>query len=593
MEQIRSPIVCVLGHVDHGKTTILDTIRGSAVADKEAGRITQMIGASYIPKEAILRSCKSMMERMKLNVTIPGLLFIDTPGHEAFTTLRERGGSIADIAILVVDIAQGLQPQTIESIKILKHHKTPFVIAANKVDLVHGWKSSKDCSKGGSILDSINSQQEHTKQELDNKIYTMMGAVSEHGFDSERFDRITDFTKQVAIIPLSAKTKEGFPELLAMIAGLSQRFLEKNLGLHEDGKAEGSILEVKEEKGLGTTVDCIIYDGVLRKGEEIFVITSNGPKRIKIRALLEPNVSSNNPNERYTYLDSVVAASGVKIFASGLEDVIPGSPVVSAREDTDEQALMEQFKSLVFESQETGVIIKANSLGSVEAILKLFKDSEIPVKKADVGKITRKDVLEAQAVKGQDKYLGLVFGFDVPVLPEAKEESENSGTPVIWSNIIYHLVERYEEWKKEEKEKEKKRLETDLTWPGKIKILNGCIFRASKPAIFGVEVKEGRIKPDYRFLNKGGAIVGTLKGIQHNKENIQEATRGMQVAISSDDLCAGKDVKEEDMLYTYMTEDERETWLSKLSLLTKEEKQILQEIEDIIAKDAIHVRKFI
>jgi len=143
---IRSPIVCVLGHVDHGKTSILDAIRGSRVAAREAGGITQMIGASYITKEDIERLAKDLHGKLNFNLKIPGLLFIDTPGHEAFTNLRDRGGSIADIAILVVDIAQGFQPQTIESLRILKQYKTPFVVAANKIDLITGWSEQKTAS---------------------------------------------------------------------------------------------------------------------------------------------------------------------------------------------------------------------------------------------------------------------------------------------------------------------------------------------------------------------------------------------------------------------------------------------------------------
>src|SRR3989338_2256229 len=376
---IRSPIVATLGHVDHGKTTILDSVRGSKIADKEAGRITQMIGASYITKQIIEEVSKG--GKLKFNLKIPGLLFIDTPGHEAFTKLRDRGGSIADIAILVVDVTQGFQPQTIESLKILKQYKTPFVIAANKIDLVHGWKSNK----GQSFSESFSKQAEYAQQKLDEKLYELMGKISEYGFDSERFDRIQEFDKQIAIVPVSAKNKEGLSELLMLIAGLSQKFLEGKLTIDPDGRGRASVIEVKEEKGMGTTVDVIVYDGLLKKNDEIIYLTTDGVKTTKIRALLQPNLAG---KEKFDYVDQVVAAAGVKIFAPDLEKVIPGSPLdVLTNFEEDKKALEEQFKDVLFEGQESGVILKADSLGSVEAIVDLFKKESIPIKSAGVGKI--------------------------------------------------------------------------------------------------------------------------------------------------------------------------------------------------------------
>jgi translation initiation factor 5B len=359
MKFTRSPIICLLAHVDHGKTTLLDSIRGSAVAKKEAGGITQMIGASYVSKKTIDAVARGLAEKMKLNISIPGLLFIDTPGHEAFTNLRDRGGSLADLVILLVDINQGFQPQTVESIKILKQHKTPFLIAANKVDMLNGWKSHNTTS----FLESYNKQPEHIRQRFDEKIYSIMGSVSEHGFDSERFDRVEDFTKQIGIVPISAKSKEGLSELLVLIGGLSQKFLGNRLEIDENGRGKGSIIEVKEEKGLGTTVDVIVYDGIIRKNDEIAYMTSNGIMRTKVRGLLEPNMEG---KEKFLYLDDVVAAAGVKICAPGLEGAIPGSPIEVIHDfETDRADIEKQFKRFIFQSDESGIILRADSLGSV------------------------------------------------------------------------------------------------------------------------------------------------------------------------------------------------------------------------------------
>ncbi len=577
MKFTRSPIICLLAHVDHGKTTLLDSIRGTAVAKKEAGGITQMIGASYVSKKSIDAVAGTIAERMKLKMTIPGLLFIDTPGHEAFGNLRDRGGSLADLVILLVDINEGFQPQTIESIKILKQHKTPFILAANKVDAMGGWKSHDTTS----FLESLAKQPEHIRERLDEKMYAIMGKISEYGFDSERFDRISDFSKQIAIVPISAKTKEGLSELLVLIGGLSQKFLGSRLEIDENGRGKGSIIEVKDEKGLGTTVDVIVYDGILRKNDEIAYMTQDGIKKTKVRGLLEPSLGG---REKFLYVDEVVAAAGVKICAPGLEGAIPGSPIEAIHDFEEDRAGIEkQFSSFIFQKgDEEGITLRADSLGSVEALLRLLKDAGINVKDAAVGSITRKDVLAAGAQEGQ--FVRAVLGFNVKVLDEAWEESRNIGVPIIYSNIVYKALEEYQEWVKDEKEKMKKDALAKLTCPGKLKSLPGFVFRASKPAIFGVEVLDGRLKRNYRLMDKSGKVVGQVREIQKEKEKVEEASKGDQLAISCDGIHMGKNVNEGDVLFTYMTKDEIDMWEERISMLSEEEKELFEEMKKMLLK---------
>jgi len=579
MKFTRSPIICLLAHVDHGKTTLLDNIRGSAVAKKEAGGITQMIGASYVTKKEINAIAEDIARKMNIKLTIPGLLFIDTPGHEAFTTLRDRGGSLADLVILLVDINQGFQPQTVESIKILKQHKTPFIVAANKVDAFPGWKSHNSPS----FLESYSKQPEHIRQRFDEKIYELMGSISEYSFDSERFDRIEDFAKQIAIVPISAKTGEGLSELLVLIGGLSQKFLGPRLEIEENGRGKGSIIEVKDEKGLGTTVDVIIYDGIMRKNDEIAYMTNSGIKRTKIRGLLEPNLSG---KERYTYVDEVVAAAGVKILAPNLEGAIPGSPLEVVKDFEKERSVIEsRFKSMIFSKRdEAGVILRADSLGSVEALLQVLENAGIKVREASVGNVTKKDVMSASVVAKEDKFLGVVMAFNVTVLEEAWEESRNSNTPIIYSNIIYRLVESHQEWVKEEKENMRKEALVKMTWPGRLKVLEGYVFRASKPAIFGVDVLDGRVKKGYRLMNKDGEVVGQIREIQKEKEKVSEAGAGDQLAISCEGTIIGKNVNERDVLYTYMTVDEMKHWAEKQDMLSDTEKELFAQIKRILTK---------
>lgn len=574
---VRSPIVCVLGHVDHGKTSLLDAIRGSAVAAKEAGAITQMIGASYLPREAIEKTSAPVANMMNIKVGIPGLLFIDTPGHEAFTNLRERGGSIADIAILVVDVAQGFQPQTLESIRILKQCRTPFVVAANKIDLVQGWKKQGT----ESFLKSFAKQPPHVQQAVDNRMYELMGSLSAQGFDCERFDRVSDFRKQVAIIPLSAKTREGLAELLLLIAGLSQKFMEKRLELGL-GEGKGTVLEVKEEKGLGSTADIVLYDGRIAKGDEIIYLARDGARKTKVRALLEPNIAK-GAKEKYRYLENIEAAAGVKILAPGLEGTIPGSPIYVVKDfEAQKRELEAQAGKLLFESGEEGVILKADSLGSIEAILCLFGKHGIKVRKADIGAVTRLDVAAAKVVRAENRYDGVIFGFNVEVMDEARSEAEGSGVPIIWSNVIYKFIDEYEEWKKEEREREKKELEAELPWPAKIRVLKGFFFRISKPAVFGISVEGGKLRKGIRLMSADGADLGEVKGIQNEGKAIEEAEAGLKVAISSDDIVLGKDVKEGDILYTAMGKGQVFKWEEKGESLGESEKLVLEEIKKIV-----------
>jgi translation initiation factor 5B len=507
---------------------------------------------------------------------IPGLLFIDTPGHEAFSNLRDRGGSIADLAVLVIDANIGCQPQTIESIKILRQYKTPFVIAANKIDAVSGWHKNESAS----FLESFASQQEHVQQRLDEKLYLIMGTLSEHGFDSERFDRVADFTKQIGIIPISAKTKEGLGELLILISGLSQKFLGNSLEIDEKGRGKGSVIEVKEEKGLGTVVDVIIYDGVMHKNDEIAYLTANGVAKTRVRGLLLPNLSG---KEKYTYVDEVVAAAGVRIYAPDLEGTIPGSPLEAVKKfEEDKKTIEAQFKNIIFDTQESGVVLRADSLGSVEALLQLLANEEIKVREASVGNITRKEVLSAAAVGKSDPFLGVVMGFNVSTLDEAREEADASNTKIISSDIIYRLIDNYKEWIKEEKERMKRESIEKLTWPGKIKVMNGYVFRVSKPAVFGVNVLSGRIKRQYRLMNKAGEIVGEIREIQKEKEKVDEATSGDELAISCEGITIGKNVNEGDLLYSYMTEDELKKWETQLHLLNAEDKQTFEEMRRLL-----------
>ncbi len=578
---IRKPIITVLGHVDAGKSKLLDAIRGTNLVDKEAGGITQHIGASEVPIGIIQAQAKEVLAKYKFTLNIPGLLFIDTPGHEAFTNLRRRGGSIADLAVLVVDINKGLEEQTREAMEILKSYKCPFLVAANKVDTLQGWIAHE-----GTITGAMEKQREDVLQKLDEKIYVLIGQLHQNGFASERFDRVTDFTKEVAIIPLSAKGKTGIPELLMFLAAISQRYLEKKLEVHETGACKATVLEVREEKGLGKTIDVILYDGMLAVGEEIVVGGKNGAIRAKIRALLEPKPIGDKSVEKFRGVEQVHAAAGVKIAAPNFDEALSGSPVRHWSVQA-EKEVMEEIERIKIDSDAVGPIVRSNTLGSLEAMVKLLQDRGIKVKKADVGEISRKDVLEIESVMAKDKFKGVIFAFHTKISGPAAEEAAKRGIRIFENNVVYRLLEDYEKWVQGEKGSERKQKLSTLVLPAKFEVLQGFVFRNSGPAIVGVKVLEGRIRKGIEVMNSEGKVLGRLMAIQQEGKPVEEAEKGMELAVSINGAVVGRNLFEKDELYSFIPPKSFSALLGLGDALSNLEMALALEIQAIEEKAQI------
>ena len=581
---LRQPIVTVLGHVDHGKTTILDRIRKTSIHTKEAGRITQHIGASEILIDTIKEIAKPILSSLPIQFKIPGLLFIDTPGHEAFTNLRKRGGSIADLAVLVVDITQGFQPQTHEALEILRTFKVPFVVAANKVDLLTGWRSKEDRP----ITLALKEQDEEVLNLLDTKIYEIVAELGRYGISAERFDRVTDYTKEVLIIPLSGKTGEGIPELLLYLAGLAQKYLEKRLDVAVNKPGKGVILEIKEDVGLGKTATVILYEGRIRRGDEVMYLTREGVGKTKVRALLRPKPLDEirAPRDKFRSVEEVVAAAGIKVAGPGIEEAIPGSPllVVSGNEEEVRKELEKNIESIYFEGENIGVILKADTLGSLEAILGMLKSRSIPVKKAMIGNVSRKDVMEAAAVRQEDRYKGVILAFNVGVDRAAEVEALSRGVPIIRDEVIYSLLDKYEKFLEEEREREKREMLEKLILPGKILILPGYVFRRSDPAIVGVRVLQGIIRPKYPLMREDGRQIGTIKGIQSEGRPLEEAREGMEVAVAIEGPTVGRQIDEGEILYTDVPKEHAREIMRRAYLIPSSYVELLKEIGEIQRK---------
>ena len=576
----RQPIVCVLGHVDTGKTLLLDKIRKTSVQAREAGGITQHIGASFFPVETVKQLIGPLLSSLKGDIEIPGLLIVDTPGHEAFTNLRRRGGSVADIAIVVIDILRGFEAQTYECIDILKARKTPFIVAVNKIDRVPGWKSQEATP----FLKSYGAQDAYVREDFDNRLYEIMGMFSRLTKSTDRFDHIKDFTSTIALVPTSAKTGEGIAELLMVLVGLTQQYMKKQLQTTE-GPAKGSVLEVKEEPGLGLTLNTIIYDGTLRKDDLVVVGGKDKPIVTRIRTILVPKPLDEirDPRDKFSSVDCVYAAAGVKIVASGLEGALAGAPlyVVPTGEEPENYAkiVADEIQKIRITTDIEGIILKADTLGSLEAIAEILRQNNVQIRIADVGDVSKRDVIEASVVKSREPLAGVILAFGVKILPDAEEEAANSCVQVFKEPIIYNLIDKYLEWLKMKREA-KIELELEkLVKPGKILVLQGFVFRRAKPAIFGVEVLGGQLKPKYSLVRaEDGADIGEVQQIQDKGKAISEAKKDMQVAVSMDKPIVGRHVFEKDVLYVKVPEpDVRVLMSTYLDKLTEDEQEVLKE----------------
>ncbi len=586
---IRRPIITVLGHVDHGKSIILDKIRGTAVVSREAGGITQAIGCSIVPLSTVEKICGQLLSAIKSSLTIPGLLFIDSPGHAAFTSLRKRGGSLADIAILVVDINEGFKPQTIESLEILKANRVPFVVAANKIDLIPGWQYDDKQF----LLPNLNALEYKIQGEFEKRLYALVAQFQEHSMPAERFDRIQDYTKQAAIIPVSAKTGQGIPELLMVLTGLAQKYLEQQLKIEVQGTAKGTILEIKEEKGLGTTIDAIIYDGHLRVNDMLIIGGIAAPLAVKIRALLEPRelVEMREKKSAFRNVKEVFAATGVKIAAPGLETAMAGMPLRSSAGKAEE---IEQFKKevqeeisevLLEESGEEGVLIKADTLGGLEALQKLLRDKKIPISSASLGSVTKKDLSKLETLKEKNEQQGVLLGFNITMNPEIEALAKAKKLKIILHDVIYQLIDDYDAFTASLKKEIELRELASLVRPCKFILLKGYVFRQNNPAIAGIEIEVGSLKTGDPIMNRDGKKLSTAKSMKDGEENVTKAEQGKQVALAMDGVTIGRQVQEGDILYTDIPEADFQK-LKELKLyLSKLELAVLKEIADIKRKE--------
>jgi len=567
---IRQPIITVCGHVDHGKTSLLDRIRGSSVAAKEAGAITQKISFTLYPVEK-LEKC-GLFDKFGAQLKIPGFLFIDTPGHAAFTNLRKRGGSLADLAIVVIDINEGIMPQTAEVLQILRLNKTPFIVALNKIDSLSGWRKVSE-----ELRENIEGQAPHVRQQFDEKLMMIQASLNSHGFNADIFYNVTDFTKKICLVPCSAKTGEGISELMMMLCGLSQKFLAERLQL--DKRAKGVVFEVKREKSL-QYIEAILYDGELKIGDEIAIATFGKPILTKVRMLEQVLPLS----DKFKPVSSATAAIGIRMQVADMKEVLPGMPFQIYRGDIDE--VEKEFKKELgdfIKTDKDGIVVKADSLGSLEALVVLLRQKNVQILKAGIGPISKKDIAEAKANKEKNPVYSIILGFNVQVDEEAKEIV--SEAKILTDEVVYKLIENLEKWMDEEKKRIDREKLGELASLCKLEILHGNVFRNSNPAIFGVKVLGGKLRAGTHLINENNEKIARVKGMQSEKQSVEEATSGMEIAVSLPGVTFDRQLKDTKYLFSDLGESQFKEFKKNKGLLNSEDIKILQEISQLKRKE--------
>lgn len=533
-DNLRSPICCIMGHVDTGKTKLLDCIRGTNVQEGEAGGITQQIGATYFPAENIRDRTKELKADAKLKV--PGLLVIDTPGHESFTNLRTRGSGLCDIAILVVDIMHGLEPQTIESINLLKMRNTEFIVALNKVDRLYGWKTCRNAP----IVKAMKEQSRDVQNEFNMRLTQIVTQFKEQGLNTELYYKNREMGETFSIVPTSAISGEGIPDLLLLLVQWTQKTMVEKLTYSNE--IQCTVLEVKVIEGHGTTIDVVLVNGVLHEGDQIVVCGMQGPIVTSIRALLTPHpMKELRVKGTYIHHKEIKAAMGIKITAQGLEHAIAGTGlyVVGPDDDLDDvkEEAMEDMNSVMnrIDKSGEGVYVQASTLGSLEALLEFLKSPavKIPVSGIGIGPVHKKDVMKASVMLEKRKEYAVILAFDVKVTPEARELSNELGVKIYDADIIYHLFDQFTAHINAFKEEKKKEAADDAVFPCVLKILPNCIFNKKDPIVLGVDVLEGILKigtpiciPQRDFID-----IGRVASIENNHKAVDFAKKGLKVAI--------------------------------------------------------------
>lgn len=594
---LRSPVICVLGHVDAGKTKLLDYIRRTHVQDNEAGGITQQIGATFVPNSAIKEQTKSVKNKVRLS--LPGLLIIDTPGHESFTNLRSRGSSLCDIAILVVNMMEGLENQTMESIELLKKRRTPFVVALNKVDRLIDWKKNPHRD----IEDQLKQQSPNTKAHFDERVKSIILEFNKLGLNAALYYENPDTKSYVSLVPVSAVTGDGMGNLISMLVSFSQTKLMKRIIFKPDD-LNATVFEVKAIQGLGTTLDVILINGTLHVGDKIILAGYDGPIVTFIRALLVPHpLKELRVKAQYNELKSVDGSIGVKVAGHDLEKAVAGLQLHVAKSESDIERLL-KFCTSEFEDamnkikcMERGVYVQASTLGSLEALLEFLdkpdkqnEQEKIPYSGVRIGPVARKDVMKISAMLEHAPIYACILAFDVKIEKDAQELADQTGVRIFQSDVIYKLTEKFAAHIDDVQKRQREQFKGIAVFPCKLRILPNCIFNKRDPIVVGVEVVAGKLKQDTPIFVVGkDIIIGKVTSIQVNHIEKEVAKEGDEVCIKIENTSAdapkmiGRHFEETDMLISHISRESIDACKNYFRKdLEKEDWRLMVELKKIL-----------
>ena len=561
--RLRAPIVCVLGHVDAGKTKILDKLRHSNVQLGEAGGITQQIGATFIPIENIQSHISKIDERFHTKTRIPGILLIDTPGHASFTNLRSRGSSLCDIAVLILNIDKGIEKQSVESLDLLRMRKTPFIIALNQIDRTYNWRRF-DWS---GFEDSYRKQKDQQKRLFDEKVEQNKMQFIKNNINAELYYKNTNMKEYVNMVPTSAITGEGLPDLLGLLVYLTDNYLIRQITYKEEVKC--SILEVKVLETIGTTIDVVLVNGTIHVGDKIVIGGLLGPIKTVVKIILLPKpMKEMRVKCEYERYDEISGAIGVKIFCPDLENALAGSPLYVYK--TEEEAehycneISKDFNSIVqkyLNKKGKGIMVQASTLGSLEAILTFLNEQKVEVAVVGVGNLNKKDVIKLQIKHAEDENVMkedlVILCFDNKVLPEAQKVADENGIKIFVDDIIYHLFDKFIEFKNKSILERKKEKEKEAIFPCSLKTV--MFINKKDPLIIGVSVTEGVLKigtPIYCV--EKNLPLGVVESIEREKKPINnvrpnDGDVAIRIKVADSSLAAGRHFDESSTYVSQIT----------------------------------------
>ncbi|TGZ59863.1 hypothetical protein CRM22_008852 [Opisthorchis felineus] len=591
-KKLRAGVICVLGHVDTGKTKILDKLRNTNVQDREAGGITQQIGATNVPLENIKIATKMCPYFHIDQLRVQGLLIIDTPGHESFSNLRVRGSSLCDLAILVVDLMHGLEEQTKESIRILRSRKTPFVVALNKIDRLYGWNSNP----AQDVQTTLKNQEQMTKNDFDDHFKKVVQDFALMELNVKMFYENDNPDEFVSMVPTSAHTGDGMGDLLSALCMHLQDRLAKRLAFSEELHA--SVMEVKELHGLGTTIDIIVVNGYLHEGDTIVLAGQEGPIATQVRGLLQPApMAELRVKGTYQHMKEIKGAQGVKLIAKDLDKALAGLPLYVATDLGEElyfkeevcRGLKEALKAIAVAP--IGVYVVASTLGSLESLLVYLKSVEIPYAGINIGTVHKKDVMKASVMVEREPKWAVILAFDVKIDRDAQKLAADLNVRIFTSEIIYRLQTQMEEYIEDLKRGNRRKHRDLAVYPCKLRILPDMVFNKRAPIVVGVHIEAGVLRENTPICVPSRECVhlGRVFSIEFNHKPLQEARTGQEVCIRIDPLDGetpklyGRHFDHNDLLVSKISRESIDVMKEHFrSDLTKEDWRLMVELKKLL-----------